>query len=139
MKKINLDKKRRKMLLIFCAVIVTILCLVLLIIRSPEDDWIKDEQGVWVKHGAPSEGSEEVEEQQEAIFCALALYQKRKSAGADFSGQCLGTCGDYAVDIVHVPRSGEDNLAENQCEDYRMRRVKHFIELNKGGEIVRIE
>jgi len=55
-----------------------------------------------------------------------------------FSSQCLGTIGDYAADIVHVPRNDEDNLAENQCEDYRRGKVNHFIELDKDGNIFRI-
>ncbi len=54
------------------------------------------------------------------------------------NSQCLGTCGDYAVDIVHVPRTEGDNLIENQCEDYKTGKVNHFIELDKNGEIVRI-
>jgi len=50
----------------------------------------------------------------------------------------LGVVGNYAVDIVHVPRSEEDNLIENQCEAYRNGEVNHFIELDKDGEIIRI-
>jgi len=59
-----------------------------------------------------------------------------------FSSQCLGIIYSgrvgYAVNIVHVPRNEEDNKPENQCEEYREGRVKHFIELNKDGEVVRI-
>ena len=56
-----------------------------------------------------------------------------------FSSQCLGVVGDYAVDIVHVPRTEEDNKIENQCEDFRTGKVNNFIELDKDGEIVRIK
>ncbi|GBE19529.1 hypothetical protein BMS3Abin17_00253 [archaeon BMS3Abin17] len=56
----------------------------------------------------------------------------------EFSSQCLGSVGDYAVDIVHVPRNDEDNLVENQCEDFRSGKVTHFIELDKEGNIARI-
>ena len=55
-----------------------------------------------------------------------------------FSSQCLGVVGGYAVDIVHVPRTEEDNLPENQCEDYREGRVSKFIELDKDGNVIRI-
>ena len=103
-----------------------------------EDSWIKDKRGVWVKHGAPSETPDKVKEQQELINQALKLYQEKKDAGMEFNSQCLGTIGDYAVDIVHVPRSEEDNKTENQCEDYRTGKVSHFLEIDKEGNIVRI-
>ncbi len=103
-----------------------------------EDSWIKDERGVWVKHGVPYKTPDYVLEQQEAIGCALQLYEEMKNIPIVFSSQCLGTCGNYAVDIVHVPRSQEDNQIENQCEDYRTEEVSNFIELDKGGNMIRI-
>ena len=72
------------------------------------------------------------------VNCALNLYNEKKSEGIVFSSQCLGSCLGYAVDIVHVPRTSEDNKVENQCEDYRNGKLKHFIELDKDGNIVRI-
>ena len=108
------------------------------ILGGNEDSWIKDERGVYVKHGNPSTTPENVLAQQEAINCALDLYQQEK-AKTELNSQCLGSCGDYAVDIVHVPRTSEDNLAENQCQDYRQGKVSQFIELNKQGEIVQIK
>lgn len=73
---------------------------------------------------------------------ALKLYNQKKSEGMDFNSQCLGTIEvdkeEYAVDIVHVPRTEEDNKPENQCKAYRSGEAKHFIELDKDGNIVRI-
>ena len=69
---------------------------------------------------------------------ALELYEQKKQEGMEFSSQCLGTVDGYAVDIVHVPRTEEDNLPENQCEDFREGRVSKFIELDKDGNVVRI-
>ncbi len=66
------------------------------------------------------------------------MYHEKKNSGMNFSSQCIGVCGNYAVDIVHVPRNEEDNLQENQCEDYREGKVSRFIELDKDGNIVRI-
>ncbi len=109
------------------------------IIGGSEDTWIKDSKGVWIKHGAPSETPDYVAEQQEAISCALGLYEQKMAEGMNFSSQCLGTCGDYSVDIVHVPRTAEDDLAESQCQDYLNSQTIYFIELDKEGEIVRIE
>ena len=78
------------------------------------------------------------EEKQKIIEQAKQLYEQKKAEGMQFSSQCLGNVGGYAVDIVHVPRTAEDNLPENQCEDYRTGKVKHFIELDKDGNVVRI-
>jgi len=74
---------------------------------------------------------------QEALSCALKLYEQAKES-MELSSQCLGVCGDYAVDIVHVPRAPEDDLPENQCEAYRKGEVQHFIELDKYGNLVRV-
>jgi len=106
------------------------------VIGGDEDSWIKDSNGIWVKHGVPSQTPDEVKEQQDAILCAGNLYLGEKDKNIVFDSQCLGVCGDYAVDIVHVPRTEEDNKVENQCEDYRQGKIKHFIELDKEGNVV---
>jgi len=125
-------------------IVIGILVILMALLRfnpfdlSGEDSWIKDEKGQYVKHGFPYETPDYVQEQQEAVLCAEDLYEQKKQEGMVFASQCLGTCDDYAVDVVHVPRSSEDNLAENQCEDYRSGKVKHFIELDEEGEVVKI-
>jgi hypothetical protein len=118
-------------------IVIVILIVAFTMIFRPggEDSWIKDEKGVWIKHGVPSKTPDYVLEQQEAINCAL---EKIDNFTDEINSQCLGVCGDYAVDIVHIPRSSEDNLVENQCEAYRNGEVSHFIELDKDGNIVRI-
>jgi hypothetical protein len=119
-------------------ILVVVLLVVFLLLRGDEDTWIKDKRGVWIKHGMPSSTPDYVLEQQQAIACAFDLYNKEKNKGMNFSSQCLGTCQDYAVDIVYVPRSQEDNKPENQCQAFREGKVSHFIELDKNGEIVRV-
>ncbi len=105
------------------------------VIGGNEDSWIKDERGVYVKHGNPLETPGYVTWQEAAIACA---FDKFANFTEEKNSQCIGTCGNYAVDLVSVPRTGEDNLAENQCSDYGNGFVNHFIELDKYGEIVRI-
>ena len=100
-----------------------------------EDSWIKDERGVYVKHGNPSETPGYVVWQQVTIICAYDLFDNMTE---EKSSQCLGNCGDYAIDLVHVPRLAEDDLQENQCPDYGTGFVTHFIELDKNRKIVRI-
>ncbi len=105
------------------------------IIGGNEDTWIQDENGIWVEHGNSSEIPAYVSWQKAAIICAKDLFN---NLTGEKNSQCLGTCANYAVDIVHVPRIAEDNLPQNQCRDYGNGFVSHFIELDKNGEIVRI-
>lgn len=111
-----------------------------IVFRGSEDNWIKDNKGIWIKHGNPSSTSQQVESQQKAIIDALELYS-RKSQEINFSSQCIGVVGSeikYAVDIIHVPRNAQDDLPENQCDDYKAGRVNHFIELDKEGNIIKV-
>jgi len=130
----------KKIYLIVGAIILLLvgLLFVRFFIGGDEDSWIKDSKGVWIKHGNPDSVHENVKEQQNAISCAENLYEQEKTKGIEFNSQCLEICGNYAVDIVHVPRADEDNKAENQCENYRQGKVKHFIELDKDGNVVRV-
>ena len=105
------------------------------VIGGDEDSWIKDEKGVWIKHGNPDYIPDYVYLQQDGISCAIEKFDNFIGL---INSQCLGTCGNYAVDIVHVPRNSDDNLAENQCDDYKTGKVSSFIELDKEGNIVRI-
>jgi len=107
------------------------------LVGGNEDGWVKDSRGIWIKHGNPREIPNYVLDQQQVVSCALNLYKDNETK-INFSSQCLGTCGDYAIDIVHVPRISEDNLIENQCSDFSDGKVSQFIELDKNGEIVRI-
>ena len=84
---------------------------------------------------------DDVKERQIAVVEARELYAQKRNEGMVFSSQCLGIVGykiKFAVDIVHVPRTEEDDLPENQCEEYREGKVRAFIELDKDGNIFRI-
>jgi hypothetical protein len=125
-----------KSLAVFILVLAIILFIKLIFIY--EDDWIKDDRGVYIKHGNPISIPEYVVEQQDIVSSAVQLYNSKKQMGMEFSSQCIGTIRGYAIDIVNVPRSAEDDKPENQCEDFRLGNVGHFIELDKSGNIVRI-
>jgi hypothetical protein len=64
--------------------------------------------------------------------------KKNKINNINFSSQCLGNCYNYVVDISHNPRLEEDDLKENQCPDYLSGKLKHFIELDPEGRLIRI-
>lgn len=132
-------KKRAQtiFLIVIAILIIIIIGVLLVVIKFPsEDSWIKDSRGVYIKHGNPSSIPDFVKEQQDAVNCAISLYDGNKNK--NLSSECLGTCGDFAVDIVHVPRNSDDDLVENQCGNYRDGKVQNFIEIDKYGNIVRI-
>jgi len=131
-------KKQIKIIVIVLVLILIVLTSLRLFFNGGEDTWIKDEKGVYVKHGNPSSMPDYVKEQQTAIEKAFELFQKKKNSGMNFSSQCLGSVGDYAVDIVNVPRINEDDLTENQCGDYANGKVEHFIELDIFGNVIKI-
>ncbi len=121
---------------IIVLIIVALICL-RLFAGGGEDNWITDEKGIYIKHGNPSQVPDYVTQQKDALACAADLYNKAKET-IMLSSQCLGTCLDYAVDIVHVPRTDEDNKDENQCLDFKAGNVHHFIEMDKEGNVVRV-
>lgn len=124
-------KKRYWVAGIFLLIILGIF----LFFRMQEDGWIRDSRGIWIQHGNSTSIPEDVLTQQHLISCANYLFDNFNQTK---NSQCLGTCDNYAVDLVHVPRTAEDNLPENQCPDYLNAKVTHIIELDKNGEIVRI-
>lgn len=131
---------KKKIMWIIIIVIIIVLGLVIFVLRgfTGEDTWIKDSKGVWIKHGVPANTPEKVKLQQDAITCGKELYNKEKGSGKELNSQCLGKCSDYSIDIVHFPRSPEDDLALNQCSDYRKGVTHNFIEIDENGNIVRI-
>jgi len=131
--------KKSSLIILVVVLLIIGLLFVRFVIGGPEDSWIKDKNGIYIKHGNPSEPPDYVLEQQRAILQAQTFYDSAIAGGAILSSQCLGSFGDYSFDIVNVPRTGEDNLPGNQCEDYTQGLVHHFIELDKYGNVVRIQ
>jgi hypothetical protein len=129
---------KRKVVFVVIIFLVLVVLGFFILFRFFEDSWIKDSRGVWIMHGNPSNRSLEIQEQQNAIVCAGELYALDSLKNVSFDSQCLGTCKDYSIDVVHVPRIAADDLIENQCADYLAKKTNHFIELNKDGNIVRI-
>lgn len=131
----------KKLTILIIVIIITLIIISLLFLRGfngGEDSWIKDSKGAWIKHGSPSDTPFYVAEQQDAAFCANDLFIQAKNNGIGLDSQCLGNCGNYSVDIVHVPRIEADNLRENQCKDFNQGTTKYFIELDSEGNLVRI-
>jgi len=75
-----------------------------------------------------------------AIRLAKELYERKKREKVDFeSGPCLSEeiIPGWCVDIAHDPRIAADNLPQNQCRSYRTGRVRHFVELDPEGNLIR--
>lgn len=76
-----------------------------------------------------------------ALREAQRIYAQKKQAGFEFSnGPCLTNdlMSGWVADLVHNPRTQEDNLPENQCRAYLEGRARHFVELDLEGNLVRI-
>ncbi len=76
----------------------------------------------------------------EAIRKALDLYRQRRAEGTDFrNGPCLAEeiIPGWCVDIAHNPRQPVDDRPENQCASFREGRVRHFVELDPEGNLLR--
>jgi len=129
---------KKWLIIIFVLVILIILVLIFFRGLSGEDDWIKDSKGIWIKHGNPLNIPLGVADQQMAIICSGKLYENAKEQGIQFDSQCLGSCSDYSVDIVHVPRIADDDNVSNQCDDFKNGITHKFIELDSKGTIVRV-
>lgn len=123
---------------ILASIVLVLLVVGILYLRGPDDSWTKDKVGVWVMNGNPVFTPPEVKEQQDALSCASQLYAEANFKKINFSSQCLGTCGSYSIDVVHVPRISEDDQVENQCRDFLDKKTSHFIEINNRGNVVRI-
>ncbi len=72
---------------------------------------------------------------------ARLRYNQAVSKKTDLSsGACLGKIADdWVLDIAHLPREPIDNLAQNQCNDFRNGTVHHFVEMSPRGEIITVQ
>lgn len=78
----------------------------------------------------------------QAVDTAQRVYQNKQRLAVDFSnGPCLTNdlLPDWVADLVHNPRQEVDNKIENQCQAYVEGRAKHFVELDLGGNVVRVK
>ena len=82
------------------------------------------------------------EEKERAVTAALRVYADEQAKGTDFSnGPCIAeeVIDDWSVDIAHDPRQDIDDQPENQCQFYRDRKTKHFVELDPEGNVLRVK
>lgn len=131
-------KKTITVLVVAIVLLVMLVSAFRFILNGGEDAWIKNEKGIWIKHGHPVETPNEVIAQKQIINCSYILYQEEVARKTKFDSQCLGICEEYAVDIVNVPKLPKDNLSENQCPSFMDYGTMNFVELDERGKVVRV-
>ncbi len=78
---------------------------------------------------------------QEAINLCIQLCQNSNLNLTN--GPCLSddnpqwNINDWVCDVAHWPRQSVDNLAENQCKDFREGKANHFVEVDENCELIR--
>lgn len=123
-------------LIIGISICILIILAIFIYLRAEENYWIQDSKGVWIKHGSPLKTPEEVLTQQRIIICAKDLYSKFPKE--NISSQCLGSCDNYAVDLVNNPKIEEDSFEKNLCESIVRGQLTRVIEMDKEGNIITI-
>lgn len=90
-----------------------------------------------VKKG-PFEGAENIAENPIAK-CITLCHDTLRAEENLSNGPCLSNniSANYVCDVAHEPRAEVDNLPENQCEAYRNRTAKHFVEVDTECNLIR--
>lgn len=81
-------------------------------------------------------------EEDKAANQAQKLYQEKKKLGVDFNyGPCLTNdlMPGWVADIIHTPKNEIDLKVENQCQAYLEGRATHIVEMDKEGNIIKVE
>ncbi len=81
------------------------------------------------------------EEFDRAVNQAQLVYRQAVKRGENLkSGPCLTNAllPGWVVDIVHEPRTPEDDLPGNQCKAYLEGSAEHFVELDIDGNVIRV-
>ncbi|OHA48177.1 MAG: hypothetical protein A2806_00885 [Candidatus Terrybacteria bacterium RIFCSPHIGHO2_01_FULL_48_17] len=98
--------------------------------------------GLWLLRRSPggTESTPTINEQVAAY--AKELFSQKQTTGTDFSqGPCLDNAerfSDWIIDIAHSPRQAVDDDPQNQCSAFREGRARHFVELDLGGNVIRV-
>ena len=78
----------------------------------------------------------------QARTACFSLCVQAKDKHTDLSsGPCLSdkfnyNIPDWVCDIVHLPRTAQDNLSENTCKAFQSGQAKHFVEFNSNCEFI---
>ena len=93
---------------------------------------------------SPSSSSstgESLSEPELAVQKAQEIFYQLKGQGVDMSdGPCISEnlMPDWVADVAHNPRQAVDNLAQNQCQNFRNGIAHHFVELDLDGNLIKV-
>ena len=65
----------KKWMIWVIAILILLVILVVVFKGFGEDSWIKNEKGIYINHGNPLKTPAYVKEQQDAVICAIDLYE----------------------------------------------------------------
>jgi len=82
----------------------------------------------------------ELEITNDAVSKCQQLCQESKSKLNLSTSPCLSNqiINNWVCDVANQPRIDVDNLPENQCESFRNKTAKHFVELNTNCNLVKL-
>ena len=86
--------------------------------------------------------SQSVKEQ--AVFSCLKLCKDNPKSLDYTNGPCLSDSDvdwnmtDWVCDIAHSPRQPVDDLAENQCSEFKTGNAHHFVEVDLGCNLIKV-
>jgi len=67
----------------------------------------------------------------------LQATNENISHGPCLSDNVEGYVEDWVCDVAHSPRQPVDNLPENQCQEFREGRAKHFVEVDPDCNFIK--
>lgn len=111
------------------AIAITVILAAAFVIYMKNTESVVYKPGIWPEADA-------------AVNQAKVLYQTEKARGTDLSkGPCLSNAviSGWVADIAHNPRQPIDDVPENQCQSYLQGTVKHFVELDPQGNLIRVK
>jgi len=86
--------------------------------------------------------SQSVKEQ--AVFSCLKLCKDNPQNLDYANGPCLSdnntewNINDWVCDIAHSPRQPVDDIAENQCSEFREGKARHFVEVGPDCNLIKV-
>ena len=116
---------------VFLVMLFVVIMIVMRISPNPTDD-----------EESKSSGKKITSFEEDLVQQAQQLYNQQKNKNKDFTnGPCVSDslASNWVVDIAHDPRQAIDDLPENQCPAFISGKIKHFIELDPEGNLIRIQ
>lgn len=136
-----MHRTSHRLVIIILSCVVCLVLLLVLVTTVFSARWTKNRNGIWVAHGSPKTEPAEARQQLFLLQEARLAFRVVENSGADMSaGPCLGPIfAGWVADVVHVPRQSIDDDAKNSCPAPADGGEQHTLEVDKHGELVKIQ